>query len=57
MGTLAESWFLGRVVPSKGLLPGSFPADARGGDRNAIPICALAEVDASAVTHVTAGGR
>ena len=41
---------------ANGLLPVSFPADARGDDRNAFPICALAGVDASAVTPVRQEG-
>jgi Na+-driven multidrug efflux pump len=41
---------------ANGLLPVSFPADAQGDDRNALPIRALAEVDASAGIHVTQEG-
>jgi len=46
----------GPLTLANGLLPVSFPADAQGDDRNALPIRALAEVDASAVTHVTQEG-
>jgi hypothetical protein len=59
MGTRAESWFLGRDGPltvANGLLLVPFPANPQGDDRNALATCALAEVDASAGTHVMPEG-
>ena len=47
----------GPLTVANGPLPVSFPADPRDDDRNALPICALAEVGASAVTHVTQEGN